>query len=128
MADLTVWKFTVPLANQSVVSIPLPATILSAAAVGPRELALWAVVDPELPPLPHAFELRGTGHPLGRVGSHVATIQDPPYVWHLFRAHPATAPSCGHWVEGSDGAVVRTPEPACVMCAAVMNAKEDHRG
>ncbi|NCT90237.1 hypothetical protein GXB85_04615 [Cellulomonas sp. APG4] len=117
MGDLTVWKFAVPITDQPVVEMPGWPQILSVAATSPRELALWAVVDPDAEPVRHAFELRGTGHPLGRVGSHIATIQDPPFVWHLFEADPAAPPACGHWVEGQNGAVIHAAVFACRVCA-----------
>lgn len=83
-----IYKYPFTITDHVVVSMPAGATVVHAAApAGPRSsstLTLWARVDPHAPVVDRRFELRGTGQPLGTVGMHIATIQDGPFVWHLF--------------------------------------------
>jgi hypothetical protein len=45
---------------------------------------VWAKVNPDNPWQDQRFQLRGTGHPLGEVGKHLATFFHGPFVWHVF--------------------------------------------
>ena len=54
-----------------------------------RQLCLWALVDVGAQPdVVRTFALLGTGQPLDMSHAeqleHLATIQDGPYVWHVF--------------------------------------------
>ena len=83
---LTYWKYDVPI---GVFELQMPAhsqiTNVELQAGVPR---LWALVNPENPMTTRFFQVHGTGHMLREFGDdwhsrHVATFQQPPFVWHL---------------------------------------------
>lgn len=80
----TIWKFTTHVDDTVHVPAPQGASWLHVEREGPATLTLWAVVDPDAPPVRHQLHVRGTGHPLGEVGPHIGTVLDPPFVWHVF--------------------------------------------
>lgn len=84
----TIYKYTVPITwTDHEVEMPKGAQILSTDVGDPFEnILIWAVVDTNAPLEVRRLEIRGTGHPLGEVGDFIATVQDPPYVWHVFEA------------------------------------------
>lgn len=82
----TIWKFEIPVADEVTVSMPRYAEILDVKAASPSLLNLWAIVDTTSAPAPRRLSIRGTGHPLGGVGKHIATTQAHPLVWHIFEA------------------------------------------
>lgn len=61
------------------------AKILSVQIQGDR-ITLWAVVDTLADEVPREINIRGTGHALRGVkpDSFIGTVQDGPYVWHVF--------------------------------------------
>lgn len=80
----TIYKYTVPIA-ESEVEMPQGAQILSAELAAPRQcIFVWAVVDTDAPLENRRLAVRGTGNPLDEVGAFIGTVQDPPYVWHVF--------------------------------------------
>ncbi|QAU07119.1 hypothetical protein SEA_BIPAUNETO_72 [Gordonia phage BiPauneto] len=103
MPERTIWKFTIPIQDSvelkmegaTLVKI-LHADVQNALGADPfgeeRKITLWAIVDPHPDSVQWVpIEIRGTGHPL-REGpifgdaaeQHIATVQDGPFVWHLF--------------------------------------------
>ena len=89
----TIWKFTSKQGDhdddERHIEMPQGANVLHAVAKaewGRLVLTVWAVVDPDANNEDRVFLLRGTGHPLGLVGPHVATCLDGPFVWHVFEA------------------------------------------
>lgn len=54
-------------------------------------IALWFLVDPDLPVAEFNFSVEGTNQDLQRDvdyvwdANHLATVQDGPFVWHLFQ-------------------------------------------
>ena len=83
----TVWKF--PLTGvESIITMPAKAKIVSA-AIKDKTMVLWAEVDTEAPLDDRTFVVKGTGHRLNDLEFYVATIQDPPFVWHIYEVgHP----------------------------------------
>ena len=82
-----VWKFTLEFGDSPEIEMPRGARPIHAdvnAEAG--RVIVWAVVDPTAPLVKREFVMRGTGHPLPDVGAHVATVQDGPFVWHIFNA------------------------------------------
>lgn len=90
--SLTVWKFAGVLNDDVPITMPAGAKVIAAEVqTNPfdtrpagRMLIMWAVVDPRMPTEQRVFHVRGTGHPLGDVGPHIATVHDGPFVWHVF--------------------------------------------
>lgn len=56
----TVWKYTLPAVQETVIRMPRSARILRVDFQG-HDLQLWALVDPEMPRVERRFALRGTG-------------------------------------------------------------------
>lgn len=82
----TIWKFEVDVDDDITLKMPQPAVILDVKAPAPDQLLIWAVVDPALPETERRLHVRGTGHVLGAVGEHIATLPVGPSVWHVFKA------------------------------------------
>lgn len=93
-----IYKYTFPLTpGEFTLSLPDDASILDCQVqhgVG----ALWALLNPLHPVREVSFAVVGTGHafPLEwRRMDYIATVQDDPYVWHIFRIEksPTITPS-----------------------------------
>lgn len=93
MAEKKIWKFTLPMADYPVVSMPKGARVLSV-GVQRGDVQVWALVDPEAPMEDRRFKVAGTGHYLvGGVENmrfigtvHMASGQ---LVWHIFEEAPS---------------------------------------
>ena len=46
----------------------------------------WYEFDPNEKYVKRTFRIVGTGQPIGRNEQYRGTLQDPPYVWHLYEA------------------------------------------
>ena len=70
------------------IEMPRGAKILKAIAHGPNKFALWALVDTQAPPRKRAIKIYSTGqeinNELALTGSYIATIEDGPYILHVF--------------------------------------------
>lgn len=73
------------MADRAEVEMPVGARILDAQMQG-RQMAVWAEVDEGAETEVRVFHVRGTGHipPLEEGARHVATMQEGPFVWHLY--------------------------------------------
>lgn len=84
----TIWKFDALVDDNLVLEMPSGAQILHVGKQplhGIGEFAIWALVDPEMPPYRRRLIMRGTGHPMpDEPVIHLATILDGQFVWHLF--------------------------------------------
>lgn len=81
----TIYKYALAITDDATVEMPRGAKVLAIeSSLVPHALFLWAIVDPDAPLETRHFSVRGTGHPLGDVGKHLATIQAGPFVWHVF--------------------------------------------
>lgn len=85
----TIWKFTTEIEDRPRLMLPAGARILSCALdrvdnLYARYFNLWAEVDNSAPREERRLRVIGTGHPLPNVGQFVGTIQDPPFVWHIY--------------------------------------------
>lgn len=88
MASKTIWKFEVPVEDDASVLMPRGAVVLDVKAKYSSALEVWAIVDPDEDREPRRFSIRGTGHPLGQVGKHLATVRSNALVWHVFEGGP----------------------------------------
>lgn len=83
----TIWKFEIPVTDEVAVTMPRGAEVIEVAHLMVGVLVMWAIVDTDEPEVSRRFSIRGTGHPLGEVGEHLATVQTPGVlVWHCFEA------------------------------------------
>lgn len=81
----TIWKYELPITDAPEVRMPSGARILSCGLGRQNETILvWAEVNPDNPPTPCGFRIVGTGHPMPGVGEYVGTVQDVPFVWHIY--------------------------------------------
>lgn len=90
----TIWKYTLPIADESTIELPDCAQPLAVDMDPSGEgIALWAAVSPDRPARPHRFYVRGTGHPLFPAipDKHLGTVIDRTrgLVWHVFDGGPA---------------------------------------
>lgn len=77
-----VYKYKV----NNVYDIPLPATPLFC-AIQAGEICVWVLIDdaPYVTTCRYVFREVGTGHEVPVAAEYVGSVQDPPYVWHIFR-------------------------------------------
>lgn len=84
---LVIWKYELFISDYiHHVKIPKGATFLSA-DIQNGQPQMWWLVNPEAGVRElRGFRIVGTGHPTIREGrdKHLATFQQPPFVWHLF--------------------------------------------
>lgn len=86
----TIYKYPLAVEDTVTISLPLGAQVLTVKQdttrqLGRGNLVLWAIVEhDQLSTTRYDFEVRGTGHPLGQVGDYISTVQDGPFVWHVF--------------------------------------------
>lgn len=104
MSTRTIWKFTIPVQDTQQLKIDgaTLVEILDAKSAGTGLIDIWAVVDAQSGSMEYVpIEIRGTGHPLHAErlshynekypedpcakNSHIATVIDGPFVWHVFR-------------------------------------------
>lgn len=88
----TIYKYPLPYGRLLGVKLYMPtgAQILSV-QMQDGDMVMWALVDPQNPK-EHRDDIRiyGTGFELlSSPGRHVATLQDGPFVWHVFERAPA---------------------------------------
>ena len=82
--NASVWKFSVPVDDASVIEMPHGAKLLSVA--NQREtICLWAAVDTRAPKVGRRIQVCGTGHPLP-LGEFVGTVvlHRGALVFHVF--------------------------------------------
>lgn len=81
-----IWKYPLELGDDQIIAMPDGAQILTVQMQGSK-LCLWALVDPEpeLPQRMRSIEIIGTGNPFVEAPRvYIATVQVPPFVWHVF--------------------------------------------
>jgi hypothetical protein len=84
----TIWKF--PFRVDDVLEIEMPgvASILHVECQHGTP-CVWAVVNPAAPKVIRRLRLFGTGRPITeRLGRHIGTFQQGPFVWHVFEEVP----------------------------------------
>lgn len=80
----TIYKYPLIVTNLQTLNLPEQAQILSIECQGDKP-QMWALVDPYKPTEERTFRIFGTGDELnGFDGTHIATFQQPPFVWHVF--------------------------------------------
>ena len=81
-----IYKYELPITDESVLHIPGPAQILSVGEQFDGCLFMWAIVDPDRRNMRVEISIRGTGHPIdGNEGRHIETVtMKSGLVWHVF--------------------------------------------
>jgi len=82
-----VWKFSVPVSDEFELEMPRHAEILFI-AVQDDSPFIWARVVPGRHKETRKFKLRGTGHPIDTVSTHLGSfmLRGGALVFHLFEA------------------------------------------
>ena len=84
MGKKVIWKFELSLTNEQDILMPKGAVLLSVKTQAGAPM-LWAIVDPAEKLETRRFCIVGTGHNFDDVSMvYVGTVQQPPFVWHLF--------------------------------------------
>ena len=87
-----IWKFTLPVTDYPVVSMPKGARVLSV-GVQHGEVQVWALVDPEAPTELRRFMKIDTGQcmtePCVERIRFIGTVQMGDLVWHIFDTQEA---------------------------------------
>ena len=80
-----IWKFELQWTDEQRIEMPSGAEIVSV-AFQDDTLCIWAIIDPAMWTEYRTFVIVGTGReiPRGMILSHLATVQQPPMVWHIF--------------------------------------------
>ncbi len=83
MSDRVIYKYALTFGTNRV-SMPFNAKLLTVQVQAGR-FQLWALVDRANRQQERLIVIYGTGHPLpDKVGDYIATVQEGPYVWHVF--------------------------------------------
>ena len=83
---MIIWKTNLPIVRDTTRELPAGAKFLDAQNQD-GQLCLWFLCDPDAKETPRTFRIVGTGKtaPEGiEHWEHIGTVQDPPFVWHVF--------------------------------------------
>ena len=85
----TIWK--VPLyQDMATTSAELPVGAIPVhVALQNDTLCIWCRVDTEQPRSTIMFEVIGTGHLEPRGKTYIGSVQQPPFVWHVYYSGPS---------------------------------------
>lgn len=79
----TVYKYPLEITDEQELEIPAGAKILSVQFQG-GQLCLWAEVNPKHEMVRLIIDIEGTGHPLHPKRKYIGTVQQGPFVWHVY--------------------------------------------
>lgn len=81
----TIWKFSLKVLDEQVVSMPEGARVLCVQMQNGTP-CLWAEVPRGVKSAPSVFHIYGTDHPLpDDPGTYIGTVQDGSLVWHVYQ-------------------------------------------
>ncbi len=81
---LEIWKYPINDGNsQSEIDVPENHAILTVAYQS-GQLCLWVSVDPKSPKIHKLISSVGTGFPYNPTAKFIGTVQQGPFVWHIF--------------------------------------------
>jgi|WetSurMetagenome_2_1015567.scaffolds.fasta_scaffold144668_5 hypothetical protein len=80
---MKIYKYSLELALSPIVTMPKGAEVLS---VGVQHdiIVLWAKVDPMAANRWYQFYVVGTGYDAPDNAKYIGTVQQGPFVWHIF--------------------------------------------
>jgi hypothetical protein len=90
MALNRIWKFKLKRTDRQTVQLPADYSVLSVGKDPNGDLCIWVAVNHESPARGVEFCVVGTGNSLPHVGDFIGTVNDGPFVWHVFTG-PADA-------------------------------------
>lgn len=92
----TIWKYSIRLIDGPQILLVPPQSKLVAFQKQGEHLAVWAEVYSNAEPTQRIqVEVVGTGHSLPDDHKYFGTVQDPPFVWHLYVEDQKTEPTIG---------------------------------
>ena len=83
----TIYKYPLVIDDEQTIDLPFEAKVIHVGYDPAGTLCVWAEVNPNNPPQPHVFYVRGTGHPFtGQEGQHIGSVVDSLnfLVWHIY--------------------------------------------
>jgi hypothetical protein len=87
LAVMTIYKYPFEITSRITIALPRWAQILHVDVWGDIP-CLWALVNPDNPPVERHFRIYGTGRPIEQDvalnGKYLATFPLGTFVWHLF--------------------------------------------
>jgi hypothetical protein len=83
MPTKTIYKYPIEITDEQLVTAPAGWQPLSV-QMQRNTPCIWALVDPEAPPVQQKVFVNGTGHPVERDAPFLGTIQVGPLVFHVF--------------------------------------------
>lgn len=93
----TIWKFNLGVLDTQTLFMPKDAEILSI-QFQDGGLCVWALVETDNETVGLPITIVGTGQSIRKnLGAFIATVQQPPFVWHVFESVPrfrGSAKSC----------------------------------
>lgn len=81
MSERVVWKYALAIGPEQTIAF---AGRIVHAAVQDSFPMLWVEVDRAGTPVARTFRIFGTGQTIPDGWEHRGTVQDPPFVWHVY--------------------------------------------
>lgn len=84
---MTIWKYPLEITRSQCIEVPSDSRALSAALQN-GDLCVWFLVEESRPKQTRRILIYGTGNPIGGVfaGWFIGSVQQGPFVWHVFDA------------------------------------------
>lgn len=91
----TIWKFPIAIGSITTISIPAddecppnkPLAVLAGLDPATGGPALWIELNPDAPRVERRFIIHGTGHEIDEDETHVGSLIDRDFVWHIYERH-----------------------------------------
>lgn len=82
---MTIWKYAIDRVDVRWLEMPIGARIIHVGMQN-EQITLWAIVDPKADCEKRAIRVVGTGNPFPDASecTHLGTVFDGPFVWHVF--------------------------------------------
>jgi DNA-directed RNA polymerase subunit RPC12/RpoP len=80
----TIWKYELEITDGPQKIDTFAGSNVRYCAMQNGRLCLWIEVDPLQPHETRVFYVIGTGHPVSEGRYHVESVQQPPFVWHIY--------------------------------------------
>jgi hypothetical protein len=80
----TIHKFPFEVEDEVVITMPRTARVVLVECQNDQP-CMWAIVDTREEPAETRFFVTGTGHPAPDAREHLASFQQGPFVWHVWK-------------------------------------------
>lgn len=81
----TVWQYEIQIEESFTIELPVGAVVV-AAQMQQGNPCMWVDLNSTAPKKKRLFHVVGTGHGVPPGAKHVATVQAPPFVLHLYES------------------------------------------